>query len=136
MNRDIEVNVDSPPAIAHDDPVRLSPMNTREQALLATYDFLKHVSGLSLIAMGGMLGLAQGLSDKPSPAMMLSVAVVGMAGFMSLVFMAGVAATQIRQMVHKSSNTLALIIVMLVLMLFAAGLGMFIGAFIHDVRQA
>ena len=46
------------------------------------------------------------------------------------------AARGIRQMVHKSSNTAALIIVMLVLMLFAIGLGMFIGAFIHETRHA
>jgi hypothetical protein len=59
VNRDIELNLDTPPALAPDDPARLSPMNTREQAMLASYDFLKHVSGLSLIAMGGMLGLAQ-----------------------------------------------------------------------------
>lgn len=135
MNQELDLSARSTPAPALDDPVRLSPMNTREQALLATYDFLKHVSGLSLIAMGGMLGLAQGLGGRPSPAMMLAVAVVGMSGFVSLMFMAGVAATQIRQLVHKSSNTAALVVVMLVLVLFAIGLGMFIGAFIHDVRR-
>jgi ABC-type polysaccharide/polyol phosphate export permease len=135
VNRDIELNLDTPPALAPDDPARLSPMNTREQAMLASYDFLKHVSGLSLIAMGGMLGLAQGLSAKPSPAILMSVGMVGLSGFMSLVFMAGIAATQIRQVVHKSSNAAALIIVMLVLMLFAAGLGMFIGTFFHEVRH-
>lgn len=126
ISRDVEV------AVNH--PSDLSPMNTREQALLATYDFLKHVSGLSLIAMGGMLGLAQGVSGRPSSAILLSVGIVGLAGFLSLTFMAGIAATQIRQVVHKSSNNAALIIVMLVLMMFAIGLGVFTGAFFHEMR--
>lgn len=135
MNRDMEINVDSPPAVAHDDPVRLSPMNTREQALLATYDFLKHMSTLALVAMGGMLGLAQGVGEPVSPAILLSVAIVGGAGVLALVFMAGVAGTQILNRVHKSNNTFAFGIVMTVVMMFAGGLGAFIAAFFHQVAH-
>lgn len=136
MNQDVELKIDTPPALAPDDPTRLSPMNTREQALLATYDFLKHLSGLSLIAMGGMLGLAQGMGEKPSAGMLIAVGVVGLSGFLSLTFMAGVAATQIRQLVHKSSNTAALIVVLLCVMMFAMGLGIFVGAFFKEVSAA
>src|SRR6476661_4123332 len=110
MKQDIELAVD--------DPSRLSPMNTREQALLATYDFLKHMSTLAIVAVGGMLGLAQGVGAKIAGPILVSIALVGASAFLSLVFMAGVAATQIRQRVHKSSNGFALAIVLIVLMMF------------------
>ena len=80
----------------------LSPLNSREQALLAIYDFLKHMSTLAVVAMGGMLGLAQGVGAKMSTEIVASVAIVGLCGFLSRVFMAGVAGTQILQRVHKS----------------------------------
>lgn len=121
MNQDIELKVD--------DPSQLSPMNTREQALLATYDFLKHMSTLAIVAVGGMLGLAQGVGAKIAGPILISIALVGASAFFSLVFMAGVAATQIRQRVHKSSNGFALAIVFIVLMMFAAGVGAFLAGF-------
>jgi hypothetical protein len=129
VNQDIELTIESKPTPAADDPSRLSPMNTREQALLATYDFLKHMSTLALVAMGGMLGLAQGTGDGGAPEVLLSVAIVGLAGVLALIFMAGVAGTQILQRVHKSNNTFAFGIVFLVVMMFAAGLGVFVGFF-------
>src|SRR5215212_7121085 len=128
MNQDQELTVDH-------SPTALSPMNTREQALLATYDFLKHMSTLSIVAVGGMLGLAQGVGAKMSSQILLSVAIVGMCGFVSLVFMAGVAGTQILQRVHKSSNRFAFGIVMAVVMMFSIGLGAFISGFIAATRH-
>src|SRR3954466_10218669 len=127
MNRDIEVKVD--------DPSQLSPMNTREQALLATYDFLKHMSTLALVAVGGMLGLAQSVSARVPMPVLLSVAIVGMCGVISLVFMAGVAGTQILQRVHKSSNAFAFGIVLTVVMMFSAGLGLFIAGFLGELSK-
>lgn len=127
MNQDMELSADH--------PTRLSPMNTREQALLATYDFLKHMSGLSLVAMGGMLGLVQGVGIAPTPSLLRGVAIIGLAGFMALAFMAGITATQIRQRVHKSSNAYALAIVIIVLALFSAGLGSFVGAFFRVMQH-
>ena len=109
-------------------PSALSPMNSREQALLATYDFLKHMSTLAIVAVGGMLGLAQGVGAMSSR-IVLSVAIVGLCGFVSLVFMAGVAGTQILQRVHKSSNAFAFAIVMIVVAMFSMGLGVFIAGF-------
>ena len=89
------------------------------------------MSTLALVAMGGMLGLAQGVGEPVSPAILLSVAIVGGAGVLALVFMAGVAGTQILNRVHKSNNTFAFGIVMTVVMMFAGGLGAFIAAFFH-----
>ena len=108
----------------------------KETALLVTYDFLKHMSTLALVAVGGMLGLAQGIGARPSGAILTSVAIIGIGGFVSLTFMTAIAATQIRQKVHKSSNLLALAIVMVVLMLFAAGLGAFIAGFLKALAHA
>ena len=125
MKQDIELAVDN--------PSRLSPMNTREQALLATYDFLKHMSTLAIVAVGGMLGLAQGVGAKIAGPILVSIALVGASAFLSLVFMAGVAATQIRQRAHKSSNGFALAIVLIVLMMFAAGVGAFLAGFAKAV---
>ena len=108
----------------------------KETALLVAYDFLKHMSTLALVAVGGMLGLAQGIGARPSGAILASVAIIGIGGFISLTFMTGIAATQIRQRVHKSSNALALAIVMVVLMLFAVGLGAFIAGFLDALAHA
>ena len=112
-------------------PQAPSPLDSREQALLATYDFLKHMSTLAIVAVGGMLGLAQGAGARISKEIIASVAIVGLCGFLSLVFMAGVAGTQILQRVHKSSNSLAFGIVMTVVMMFSIGLGVFIAGFLH-----
>ncbi len=127
MNQEIEMAVDR--------PEQLSPMNTREQALLATYDFLKHVSTLSIVAMGGMLGLAQGAGGRITPTTLLAVAIVGFSGVLSLLFMAGVAGTQILQRVHKSSNGFAFGVVMVVLLTFSIGLGAFVATFFDQVSH-
>jgi len=127
MNQDIEISADH--------PSRLSPLNSKEQALLATYDFLKHMSTLSIVAMGGMLGLAQGIEAHISGKILRAVVMVGLSGFLSLVFMAGVAATQIMQRVHKSSNLLAMIIVVSVLGLFSAGIGAFASGFVNALKH-
>lgn len=127
MKQDIELGVDH--------PSQLSPLNSKEQALLATYDFLKHMSTLSIVAMGGMLGLAQGIDAQISGKILRSVIMVGFSGFLSLVFMAGVAGTQIRQRVHKSSNLFALIIIVSVLGLFSAGVGAFASGFAAALRH-
>jgi len=127
MNQDIEISADH--------PSRLSPLNSKEQALLATYDFLKHMSTLAIVAMGGMHGLAQGIDAHISGKILRAVILVGSSGFISLVFMAAVAATQIRQRVHKSSNLLALIIVVGVLGLFSAGVGAFAGGFAAALKH-
>ena len=124
LNQDIEMAVDHHPSA-------LSPMNSREQALLATYDFLKHMSTLAIVAVGGMLGLAQGVGARLSSSILLSVAMVGLCGFLSLVFMTGITATQVLQRVHKSSNGFALGMVIIVLGLFSAGIGAFIGGFLR-----
>lgn len=123
MNQDVELAVDH--------PSKLSPMNSREQALLATYDFVKHMSTLTIVAIGGMLGLAQGLGTKIGTKILLSVALMGLCGFLSLMFLASIALTQTMQRVHKSSNILASIIVVLVLMLFSASVFVFVEAFLH-----
>jgi len=127
MNKDQEIVVDHSPSA-------LSPMNGREQALLATYDFLKHMSTLAIVAVGGMLGLAQGVGAMSSK-IVLSVAIVGLCGFVSLVFMAGVAGTQILQRVHKSSNGFAFAIVLIVVAMFSMGLGVFIAGFTAAMRH-
>ena len=118
------------------DPADFSPMNTREQALLATYDFLKHMSTLAIVAVGGMLGLAQGVGAKLSGAILLSVSIVGLSGVLSMVFMAGVAGTQILQRVHKSSNRFAFGIVLTVVFMFSMGLGAFIAGFMAAMGHA
>ena len=129
VKQDQEITVDH-------NPTDLSPMNTREQALLATYDFLKHMSTLAIVAVGGMLGLAQGLGAKLSGAILLAVSIVGLSGVLSLVFMAGVAGTQILQRVHKSSNIFAFGIVMTVVMMFSLGLGAFIAGFLAAMSHS
>jgi hypothetical protein len=111
------------------DLAELSPMHSREHALLVTYDFLKHMSTLAIVAVGGMLGLAQGVGAKLTGPILTSIALVGASAFFSLMFMAGVAATQITQRVHKSSNGLAVAIVIIVLMMFASGIGAFLAGF-------
>ena len=128
MKQDLELTVEHSPA-------DLSPMNSKEQALLATYDFLKHMSTMAIVAVGGMLGLAQGIDAPISGKILRSVAMVGFSGFLSLIFMTGVAATQIRQKVHKSSNALALIIVVSVLALFSAGIGSFVSGFAAAMKH-
>lgn len=126
MKQDIEVAVD---------PAQLSPLNSKEQALLATYDFLKHMSTLSIVAMGGMLGLAQGIEAQIAGKILRSIVMVGLSGFLSLVFMAGVAGTQIRQRVHKSSNLFAFLIIVFVLGLFSAGVGAFASGFVAALKH-
>jgi len=116
-------------------PGALSPMNTKEQALLATYDFLKHMSTMSIIAIGGMLGLAQGIDARISGSILRAVAMIGLSGFLSLTFMAGVAGTQILQRVHKSSTAFAFGIVITVVVTFSMGIGSFIAGFVRAVRQ-
>jgi len=117
------------------DPAQLSPLNSKEQALLATYDFLKHMSTLSIVAMGGMLGLAQGIEAQIAGKILRSIVMVGLSGFLSLVFMAGVAGTQIRQRVHKSSNLFAFLIIVFVLGLFSAGVGAFASGFVAALKH-
>jgi hypothetical protein len=122
MNPDQEIIVDHTQS-------ELSPMNSREHGLLVTYDFLKHMSTLSIVAVGGMLGLAQGVGAKLSGPILKSIVLVGATAFLSLTFMAAAAATQISQRVHKTSKWIALGMVVIVLMTFSSGIGAFIAGF-------
>ena len=128
MNQEHEVTVD-------DTQSTLSPMNTREHGLLVTYDFLKHMSTLSIVAIGGMLGLAQGVGAKLSGPILRSLVLVGATAFLSLTFMAAAAATQISQRVHKTSKWLALGMVVVVLMTFSSGIGAVIVGFRRALGQ-
>lgn len=137
MNQEIEVGMGSVPhnadvgtteRAAQVDPAKLSPLNTIEHGLLATYDFTKHTSMLSLVAMGGMLGLAQS-GGQPLPSRVLeSVVIVGLAGFLSLTFMAIAAASQIAQRAHKANKWFSLGMVQVILLLFTVGVAMFFKA--------
>lgn len=112
-----------------------SPIDSREQAVLATYDFLKHMSTLAIVTMGGMLGLAQGLGTKISAPMLVAVALMGVCGLLSLLFLAGVALTQAMQRVHKSSNRFASAVILTVVILFAASVGEFVAAFLLGMAK-
>jgi hypothetical protein len=133
MNQEIEIGVETLRQPAKSDPATLSSLNTLEQGLLATYDFTKHTSMLSLVAMGGMLALVQGSGQPLSKNVMLSIAIVGLAGFLSMAFMASAAATQIAQRAHKTSKWLALGMVYVILALFTAGVTIFFRAVSHSI---
>lgn len=125
MNQDIEVGVDHRPPQPSADPAILSPLNTREHGLLATYDFTKHMSMLSLVAMGGMLGLLQGNGGPFPKHAMQSIFIVGLAGFLSVMFMATAAVTQVSQRAHKTSKWIALGMIAAIFMSFTFGVEMF-----------
>jgi hypothetical protein len=137
MNQEIDIGIGSVPHktdagnarhLAKVDPASLSPLNTIEHGLLATYDFTKHTSMLSLVAMGGMLGLAQSNGQPLSRQVLVSVVIVGLAGFLSMAFMAVAAATQISQRAHKTNKWFSLVMVQIILLLFTAGVTVFFKA--------
>jgi len=104
------------------------------QALLATYDFMKHLSGLALVAVGGMLGLAQAVGAKPNLGLLLPVGMMSLVGFLSLVFMAIAAGTQIMGRVEKMSRAFSFAMLLLNVMLFSAAVSAFVKAFVHNLR--
>ena len=109
-------------------------LNTKAQSLLATYDFCKHLSGLALVAVGGMLGLAQAVGAKPNVALLLPVGIMSLVAFLSLMFMAMAAGTQILGRVEKTSVTMAFGMVLINVALFSAAVTAFVMGFIHNLR--
>ncbi len=109
-------------------------IGTKAQSLLATYDFCKHLSGLALVAVGGMLGLAQAVGAKPDIGLLLPVGIMSLVAFLSLMFMAVAAGTQILGRVEKTSVKMAYGMVLINVMLFSAAVTSFVMGFVHNLR--
>lgn len=107
----------------------------KAQSLLATYDFCKHLSGLALVAVGGMLGLAQAVGAKPDVNLLISVAIMSLVAFLSLLFMAVTAGTQILGRVEKTSVKLAFGMVLVNVGLFSASVSAFVTGFVHNLGR-
>lgn len=107
----------------------------KAQSLLATYDFCKHLSGLALVAIGGMLGLAQAVGAKPDVGLLISVAIMSLVAFLSLMFMAITAGTQILGRVEKTSVKLAFGMVLINVGLFSASVSAFVTGFVHNLGR-
>lgn len=109
-------------------------VGSKAQSLLATYDFCKHLSGLALVAVGGMLGLAQAVGAKPNVALLMPVALMSLVAFLSLMFMAMAAGTQILGRVEKTSVVMAFGMVLINVALFSASVTAFVIGFVHNLR--
>lgn len=109
-------------------------IGTKAQSLLATYDFCKHLSGLALVAVGGMLALAQAVGAKSDIGLLLPVGIMSLVAFLSLMFMATTAGVQILGRVEKTSVKMAYGMVLINVMLFSAAVTSFVMGFIHNLR--
>ncbi|GAA4029191.1 hypothetical protein GCM10022281_05400 [Sphingomonas rosea] len=113
------------------------PLGTgqKEQSLFATYDFCKHLSGLALVAVGGMLALAQAVGAKPNATLLVPVAIMSAVAFLCLLFMAITAGTQILGRTERTSVKLAFGMVMINVMLFSASVSAFVTGFLKNLTH-
>lgn len=107
----------------------------KAQSLVAVYDFLKHLSGLALVAVGGMLGLGQAAGLKPNIALFLPIALMSTVAFLSLMFMAMAAVTQIRGRVQHTSIGFATAMVTINVALFSAATSAFVTVFVLTMSR-
>jgi hypothetical protein len=95
------------------------------------YDYFKHLTTVSLISIGGVLGLLTGNVDGISAQVVIPVIVMlGIAGFLSIMTMCGISAMVMLRRPHEAKTAKQLLVLQYAATFFLIiGLGWFVGAF-------
>ncbi len=107
----------------------------QDEALARSYDFFKHLTGICLVSIGGVLGLLQGqASDTRGIAVLTVIVSLSMAGLLSMTMVSSIATLgykgpEATERMYKSIPTVQVLIVLLLVF----GLGAFVGIFVQDL---
>lgn len=101
------------------------------------YDYFKHLTTVSLIAIGGVLGLLSGDGPVLKPiAIVIVVGTLGFAGFLAMMMMASLSALGFKtpeEVARIRRVVLAIQGAATFLLMF--GLGIFLGAFVGTINR-
>lgn len=95
------------------------------------YDYFKHLTTVSLIAIGGVLGLVQGAVKLPGPAILATICVLAAAGAISMTGLNIIASAELRDGVTQIQRARLRRIQPLANTLLMLGLGIFLGVFLR-----
>jgi hypothetical protein len=101
---------------------------------LRIYDYFKHLSTVSLIAIGGVLGLIQGGIKMPSLAILVTICVLGVAGIISMMGLNVIATAELKGGLTEKHSKMLSLLQPLANMCLMLGLGIFLGVFMKVIQ--
>lgn len=107
-----------------------APIVANDIAIARAYDYFKHLTTVALISIGGVFGLLQG--DGPrlkTTAVILVIALIGLAGGISLIAISSITAADLQGKSLEKLRKSILRTQQIATFLLLFGLGVFIGAF-------
>jgi hypothetical protein len=103
--------------------------------LARVYDYFKHLTTVSLIAIGGIFGLLQGNGPKLKPAATIVVlGVIALAAGISMMTTSAITFGELRGKVTEKTRTQLAILQLSTTCLLMIGLGIFVGLFSSIVK--
>ena len=100
------------------------------ESLARVYDYFKHLTTVSLIAIGGIFGLVQGDGPKIKPVLALIIlGVIGLSGGFSMICTSIITTAELRGTVTDKLRRGLATTQWLVTSLFMFGIGIFVSAF-------
>lgn len=96
------------------------------------YDYFKHLTTVSLVSIGGVLGLLQGQGPAIKPlALILVISLLAAAGFLAMVMLAAISSMTLKKASEVEKVRKSMLIVQgAATFCLMFGLGIFLGAFV------
>jgi hypothetical protein len=100
---------------------------------MIAYDFLKHITSLALVSIGGILALLQASGQKPDSGALLSIALIGGAAVLGTIVLAGFTVAEVTGKITETAPKGLARSLQLVAGLLLMGLGIFVGAYVGKI---
>jgi hypothetical protein len=115
-----------------DDPV---PKVDAHDPWARVYDYFKHITTLSLVAIGGVLSLLQGSDlEIPKRAYVIVIGLLGGAGALAFLAINSMTSTELMNRPLHAKRTALLVLQIAATGLLMLGLGIFLGLFTRLLR--
>lgn len=100
---------------------------------MVAYDFLKHITSLALVSIGGILALLQATGQKPDRMALVSLAMIGASAMFGTIVLNGFTVSVVTGQASDSGMRSLVRSLRLVAMPLLLGLGIFVGAYLADL---
>jgi hypothetical protein len=100
---------------------------------MVAYDFLKHITSLALVSIGGILALLQASGQKPDRAALISLAMIGASAIFGTIVLNGFTVGVVTGHASGTGDRTLVRSLRLVAMPLLLGLGIFVGTYLADL---
>jgi len=100
---------------------------------MIAFDFLKHITSLSLVSIGGILALLQASGDKLGRGEVISMALIGGSAVLGTIVLNALTASVLAGRRSTSYPRILAILLQIVAAPFLLGVGIFVGVYVRKL---